>query len=121
MLGVGSVCYLSVCLSICLSVCVRACVRACVVCVCVWMGGGILTHPQGNLSAEYSVVWLLERADLPASDPLALDYLLAVTDYGPPPPASAPLVPRSRPAPTGAPRPPTRARRHTPVQAGRRP
>ncbi len=37
---------------------------------------------QGNLCPEYSVVWLLERADLPRSDPLALEYLLAVTDYG---------------------------------------
>jgi hypothetical protein len=37
---------------------------------------------QGNLCSEYSVVWLLERADLARSDPLALDYLLAVTEYG---------------------------------------
>jgi hypothetical protein len=36
---------------------------------------------QGNLRLEYSVVWLLEQADLEASSDLALEYVMAVTDF----------------------------------------
>eukprot|EP00960_Hanusia_phi_P057785 763663-Hanusia_phi.AAC.3 len=37
---------------------------------------------QGNLRLDYSVLWLLEKADLEASSQLAFDYVMTITDFG---------------------------------------
>ncbi len=38
-------------------------------------------HLQASLNLDQSIVSLLERADLDASDDLAFDYIMSITDF----------------------------------------
>ena len=41
-----------------------------------------MRQTQGNLRLDYSLLWLLEKADIEASSQLAFDYVMTMTDFG---------------------------------------